>query len=127
MIERQLSIFLENQPGVLADVCKTLAAQNITIRGLSVSDTVDHAVVRLVVSDPNRAIHILGEHGAMVVETDVLAVKLPDQPGELARVAEKLSQARINIEYAYGSGIGDECVLFLRVSDLEKAEKLIGA
>ncbi len=79
-----------NKPGVLADVCKTLGTSGINIRGMSISDTVDHAVVRLIVDDPTKAIHILGEHGVLVVETDVLAVKVSDQPGELSKIARKL-------------------------------------
>ena len=86
MIEKQLSLFLVNKPGVLADVCQTLADHQINIRGMSVSDTVDHAVVRLIVDDPTKAIHLLGEHGVLVVETDVLAVEVDDQPGALARL-----------------------------------------
>lgn len=91
MIEKQLSLFLVNKPGVLADVCQSLSDNNINIRGLSVSDTVDHAVVRLIVDDPIKAIHLLGEHGVLVVETDVLAVDVDDQPGALAKVARKLA------------------------------------
>jgi hypothetical protein len=125
MIEKQLSIFLENKPGVLADVCNTLGAHNINVRGMSVSDTVDHAVVRLIVDDPRKAIHILGDHGALVVETDVLAVKLDDKPGELGKLARKLARARINIEYAYGTSAGNEATVFFRVSDAKKAIKLL--
>jgi hypothetical protein len=125
MIEKQLSVFLENKPGVLAQVCKTLGANGINIRGMSVSDTVDHAVVRLIVDDPLKAIHILGEHGALVVETDVLAVKLKDKPGELAKVASKFARGKINIEYAYATSDGTEATLFTRVSDTKKAMQLL--
>ena len=125
MIEKQLSIFLENKPGVLAEVCKTLAEFGINIRGMSVSDTVDHAVVRLVVTEPQKAIHILGEHGLLVVETDVLVVKLDDQPGTLADLAQAFARAKVNIEYAYGTSDDDHATLFFRVSDVKKAEKLL--
>jgi hypothetical protein len=125
MIEKQLSIFLENKPGVLAEVCKTLGAHDINIRGLSVSDTVDHAVVRLVVDDPQKAIHILGEHGALVVETDVLAVKMANEPGELARLAAGLARANVNIEYAYGTSNSGLGTVFFRVSDVKKALKAL--
>lgn len=125
MIEKQLSIFLENKPGVLADVCKALQAHNINIRGISVSDTVDHAVVRMVVSDPRAAIHILGDHGALVVETDVLAVELSDSPGELAKLAAKFASAKINMEYAYGSSDHSSGLVFIRVSDIRKAVALL--
>lgn len=125
MIEKQLSIFLENKPGVLADVCKTLGEHDINVRGISISDTVDHAVVRMIVDDPRKAIHILGDHGALVVETDVLAVKLDDTPGELGKWARKLARAKINIEYAYGTSAGNEATIFFRVSDVKKAVKLL--
>ena len=125
MIEKQLSIFLENKPGVLAEVCKTLQAHDINIRGISVSDTVDHAVVRMVVSDPHAAIHILGEHGTLVVETDVLAIELSDSPGELAKIASQLASAQINVEYAYGSSDHSSGVVFIRVSDIPKAVEVL--
>ena len=125
MITRQLSVFLENKPGVLAAVCRTLGEHDINIRGVSVSDTVDHAVVRLIVSDPHKAIHVLGEHGALVVETDVLIVKLADHPGALAEVAAKFARAKINIEYAYGSSDDVEATVFMRVSDVKKALKIL--
>ena len=125
MIEKQLSIFLENKPGVLAKMCRTLADHEINIRGLSISDTVDHAVVRLVVTDPRKAIHVLGEHGMLVVETDVLALDLPDKPGKLAEIAGKLARAKINIEYAYGSSDHSEGVVFVRVSDIKKAVQVL--
>jgi hypothetical protein len=125
MIEKQLSIFLVNKPGVMADVCRTLGAHDINIRGISVSDTVDHAVVRLIVDDPRKALHVLGEHGALVVETDVLEVKLGDKPGELARLAGKFARGKINIEYAYGTADGSQATVFLRVSDVKKAVKIL--
>jgi hypothetical protein len=121
MLEKQLSIFLENKPGVLASVCRALGEHEVNIRGMSISDTVDHAVVRLIVDEPDKALHILGEHGALVVETDVLAVKLSDRPGELARLAAKFSRAKVNIEYAYGTSNGSEATIYIRVSDSKKA------
>ncbi len=125
MIEKQISLFLVNKPGVLADVCKTLGANDINIRGMSISDTVDHAVVRLVVDDPVKAIHILGEHGVLVVETEVLAMQLSNHPGELSKIARKLARARVNIEYAYGSSDGSSATMFVRVSDTRKAVKIL--
>lgn len=122
MIERQLSVFLENRPGVLAAVCKALVEKNVNVIGFSISDTVDYAVVRLVVDDPTTAMHVLGEGGALVVETDVLALKMENSPGALQKVAERLAKAKVNIEYAYGSGDGDEGLVFIRVSDTKKAE-----
>jgi hypothetical protein len=125
MIEKQLSLFLVNKPGVLAEVCQTLGDQGINIRGMSVSDTVDHAVVRLVVDDPQKAIHILGEHGVLVVETDVLALNLNDTPGALAAVARKFARGKVNIEYAYGSSDTGQAHIYMRVSDVRKAKQLL--
>ncbi len=125
MIEKQISIFLENKPGVMANVCKALGAYDINIRGISVSDTVDHAVVRLIVDNPRKAVHVLGEHGALVVETDVLAVKLDDKPGALAKLASKFARGKINIEYAYGTSDDTDATVFIRVSDVKKAAQLL--
>jgi hypothetical protein len=125
MIEKQLSLFLVNKPGVLADVCQTLADHKINIRGLSVSDTVDHAVVRMIVDDPIAAIHILGEHGVLVVETDVLALEVDDQPGALAKVARKFARAKINIEYAYGTADSGQARIYMRVSDARKGKQAL--
>jgi hypothetical protein len=127
MIEKQLSLFLVNKPGVLADVCKTLGDHDINIRGMSISDTVDHAVVRLIVSDPHKATHVLGEHGVLVVETDVLVLEVSDQPGALAQVARRFAREKINIEYAYGTSDGTTAKIFLRVSDVRKAKKLLSS
>jgi len=127
MIEKQLSIFLENKPGVLAKMCRTLGDHDINIRGISISDTVDHAVVRLIVTDPRKAIHVLGEHGMLVVETDVLALDLQDKPGKLAEAAGKLARAKVNIEYAYGSSDTTHGTVFVRVSDAKKAVAVLAS
>jgi hypothetical protein len=82
-------------------------------------------VVRLVVDDPRKAIHVLGEHGALVVETDVLAVNLADKPGALARLARTFARGRINIEYAYGTSGGGQATVYVRVSDMKKAMQLL--
>lgn len=124
-VVKQLSVFLANKPGVLARLCETFADHKINIQGLCISDTVDHAVVRMITSNPDKARAILEDAAVLVVETEVLALKLPDRPGQLATMAEKLSKAKINIEYAYGTtGVAD-AKLVLRVSDLKKAMKVL--
>ena len=124
-VVKQLSIFLENKPGVLARLCKSFSEQEINILGLSVSDTVDHAVVRLITSNPKKASDVLESAGVLVVETEVLALNLPDKPGELASLAQKLSRAKINIEYAYGTTEAAGGTLILRVNDIPKAKKIL--
>jgi hypothetical protein len=125
MIERQLSVLLENKVGVMADVCKALADHGINIRAMSISDTVDHAVLRMVVDDPRAAIHVMGERGALVVETDVLQIHLDDKPGELGKLAARLARAKVNIDYAYGTADNQRATLFLRVSDVKKALEIL--
>jgi hypothetical protein len=124
-VVKQLSIFLENKPGVLARLCQTFADEGINISGMSVSDTVDHAVVRIVTDDPAKASSVLEATGVLVVETDVLALMLPDKPGQLAKIAQQLSKAKVNIEYAYGTTEAPGGVLILRVSDIAKAKKAL--
>jgi len=125
-VVEQLSVFLENKPGVLADVCKALAEGGVNLRAISVSDTVDHAVVRLVTTEPGIARSILERGGALVVETNVLVLTLANEPGALAEVAGKLSEAKVNIEYSYGSAGGEDAgILVLRVRDIEKAKQAL--
>lgn len=125
-IAEQLSIFLENRPGVLASVSSALAEAGVNLRALCVSDTVDHAVVRLVPSDPKLARDVLERGGALVVETEVLILTLPDEPGALADVARRFAAADVNIEYSYGSGGTAEAgILVMRVSDMERAKRAL--
>jgi hypothetical protein len=122
-VETQLSVFLENRAGVLARVARDLARHGIDIRGITIANLVDHAVVRLVVSEPQKALHLLGERGVLVVTSDVLSIELPDQAGSLAAVAQRLGRAGVNIGYAYGScpPEGGMTRVYVHVSDLKKA------
>jgi hypothetical protein len=97
----QLALFLDNKPGTLARVCDALAEAKINIYAISMSDTVDHTVVRMVLSDPRKALTIFEEHGALVVESEVILVQGDNKPGSLSQIAHKLADADINIEYAY--------------------------
>jgi len=127
-VARQLSIFLKNRPGTLADVCEHLKDEGVNIVGFSVSDTVDHAVVRMVVDEPMRAIHLLGNAGVLVVENEVLVIELTNKPGQLATLGKTLAENGVNIDYAYG-GISREAtsgVLYIRVSDTRKAIDVLG-
>jgi len=100
-IVEQLAVFLANKPGTLAEVCDALAADRVNIYGLTISDTVDHAVVRMVVSDTRRALAIFEARGTLVVETDVIMIENDNKPGSLSRIATILSTHKLNIEYAY--------------------------
>ncbi|MFH1532709.1 MAG: ACT domain-containing protein [Pseudomonadota bacterium] len=128
-IVKQLSVFLKNRPGTLLGICAHLSEAGINILGLSVSDTIDHAVVRMIVDEPVRTLHMLGDAGVLVIENDVLAITLKNETGQLAGLAETLGGSGVNIEYAYG-GIqeGDQSgILFMRVSDAKKALDLLTA
>ncbi|MCX7887662.1 MAG: ACT domain-containing protein [Verrucomicrobiae bacterium] len=124
---KQLSLFLENKPGTLAAVCKTLAAERINVLAISVSDAVDHAVVRMVVDDARKALHLLGERGVLVIERDVLMINCRNRPGELAAIARKLAAAKINIEYAYAAAIpeADAGAIVLRVDKPAAARRIL--
>ncbi len=128
-IAQQLALFIENKPGTLARVCQVLAQAKINIFALSTSDTVDHIVVRMVVSEPSRALHVFEDHGSLVIATDVLMIEGSSAPGSLARIAQGLAESNINIEYAYcatspGSRKG---LLILRVSNPLKALKILNS
>ncbi len=128
-ITTQLSVFLSNKAGTLAAVCDELAAAKINIFALTISDTIDHAVVRMVVSDPLKALHLFGDHGVLAVETKVLMLENNNKPGSLATIAEKLAKAKINIEYAYlaTSPVAKTGLLILRVKKPKKALKILSA
>jgi hypothetical protein len=127
-VASQLSIFLENRPGVLARVCEALSEAGVNLRAVSVSDTVDHAVVRLVPAEARRAHDVLERGGALVVETDVLCVRLPNKPGALADLSRKFAKAGVNIEYAYGSAPEKDAegIVVFRVNDIDKARAALG-
>ena len=126
-IAKQLSVFLANKPGMLADVCDELAKADINIFALTISDTADHSVVRMVVSDTERALSIFEERGVLVVASKVLLIENSNKPGALARIATRLAKAKINIEYAYlatspGAKTG---LLILRAHDTKRALKVL--
>src|SRR5260370_29325684 len=85
----QLAVFLGNRAGALARVCDALAKAEINIHARATSDTVDHSVVRMVVSDPTKALMLLGEAGALALESDVLMIEAQNEPGVLGKIAEQ--------------------------------------
>jgi hypothetical protein len=128
-ITQQLAIFLENKPGTLARVCDALAEAKLNIFAITVSDTIDHSVIRMVVSDPRRALVLFEEHGTLVVEDDVLMVDGDNKPGSLARICHRLAAAKVNIEYCYCATSPDskKGLLILRPSDPKKALKVLNS
>lgn len=129
-VEVQLSAFLENKVGVLAALATDLGRHKVSIRALTVTTLADHALVRFVVSDPRKALHLLGERGVLAVTSRVLAIELPDTAGALAAVCQRLARARINVDYAYGSGparAGSPAVVYAHVSDLKSARAALAS
>jgi hypothetical protein len=123
----QLAVFLENRPGALARVCEALAKAGVNIHALTVSDTVDHAVIRMVVSDSTKALMLLGERGVLAFENDVLLIDAANEMGVLGKIADALSRAEVNIEYAYfaTTGTSPKGLIVLRTSDIEKARQAL--
>jgi len=126
-ITKQIAIVLDNRPGTLARVCDVLAQSGINIHAICTSDTTDHSVVRLVVSDYRKALDVFEDHDTLVVEDDVLMVEGSNKPGSLAKIARKLAAAKINIEYCYCATSPGERrgMLILRVANPKKALKVL--
>lgn len=119
---QQLSIFLENQPGRLSAPCRTLARAGINIITLSLADTRQFGILRLIVPDWERARDVLEQDGCVVNLTEVIAVEVTDQPGGLAEVLELLEAAGVSIEYMYAFTLkrGENAVLVLRLDKMDE-------
>ena len=120
---KQLSIFLENKAGRLAHIINTLGEVNINIRAISLADTSDFGILRLVVDDTQHARQRLKDRGFTVSITEVIAVEVQDKPGELGRILAIVEEAGLNVEYVYGpiSNKGDNAILILRFEEIDKA------
>ena len=126
MAVSQISVFAENKPGGLLAMTQQLAEADIDIRAMSLADTQEYGVVRMIVSDIARARDILAEKKFLISVTPVAAVALPDEPGALARAIAILCEAGLNIEYMYAFvAPSTYACAILRVVDVEKAEKLL--
>ncbi len=125
--DTQFSIFLVNKPGVLAQVCERLADKKVNVVGMSMMDSMEHGVLRLVAQDAKKARKAIAELGVPTTETDVLLTKLPNRPGAFADVVGRLSQSHINVNYAYcttGAANGKTLGIF-KVADVKKAMKVL--
>jgi hypothetical protein len=108
-------------------VCEALGDAGVNIHALATSDTVDHTVVRMVVSDPTKTLMLLGEAGVLALETEVLTIQTANQPGVLGKIAERLAEAELNIEYTYLAGApgADKGLIIIRPSDMENAKRVL--
>ena len=124
---KQISIFLENKCGRLVKVTQVLGKHKINIRALTIADTSDFGILRLIVDKPDEAIDVLKSEGFMASATEVIAVEVPDTPGGLARVLEYLEEAKINIEYLYSfvEKPEQDALILMRVENNEKAMEVL--
>ena len=125
MIIKQLSVFLQNEQGRLEEVTDILTKHSINISALSIAETADYGVIRMVVNDIGKAAAALREEGFSVKISDVLCLETPDLPGELHKNLKVLSGAGINLSYMYGYSNGGTARLIIKVSDPVKAMQLL--
>lgn len=123
MLIKQISIFLENKHGRLANVTRILGENKIDIRALSLADTTDFGVLRLIVNYPDRARQVLVDNGFMVSINDVIAIEVEDKPGGLAKTLDILDKKGISIEYMYAfvNSKPNTAMVIFRVEEPEKA------
>ena len=119
----QISIFLENKPGALESVMRLLKDADINIRSLSLADTADFGILRLIVNDTNKALKVLNDNGLRVSRTSVVAVEVPDRPGGLHGILAVLAQHGINVEYLYAfiEKSGENAVIIFRFDSPDDA------
>lgn len=101
MSVKQISVFIENKQGALADVTRYIANHNVNLRALSIADTQDFGILRIICEDPKAAEDVLKEGGYITTTTDVLAAAISDEPGALASILEVLAEAQVVVEYTY--------------------------
>ncbi len=127
MAVKQLSIYVENKVGALAQITSAMAQAGIDLRAISLADTKDYGILRVLCDDPDRAFLTLKEQGLTVSAREVLAFAVPDEPGGMSTIVTELSDGGINIEYVYAATNRDEknAFVIMRVSDNDKAEAIL--
>jgi len=123
----QISIFLENRKGRLFDVCSLLGENGVSIRALTIAETENFGVLRIVVDESDKAVKLLKENGFVANLTDVVAIEVPDEPGGLAAVLKIFTNNNVNIEYMYGfvEKFSDKALLVFRFEDTEMAQNIL--
>lgn len=127
MAVKQLSVFLENKKGTLSDLAKVLADAGIDLKALTLADTKDYGIARLIPDDPDRALVVLTQAGQTASVREVCAFKVPDAPGGLAKVLSVLDQSNINMEYMYAvlTAPQEKAMMVVRTDDTATTEKLL--
>ena len=125
---KQISVSLENVPGTLMDISERLGIEGINIRAISVAEADKASAVRFVTDNPAKTVNVLRSNGYAVVETDVIAVEVPDHPGGLLAVLKPLKAAKINVIYLYpflGRGESDQAIIILAVDKTQEAVNVL--
>jgi len=124
---KQVSVFLENTTGRISEVAKVLANAGINLRAISIADTADFGILRLIVDKTDEAVNALNTAGFTTRQTDVVAVEIEDVPGSLAKLMDLFQQSSVNIEYLYASLEGKEgkAVVIFKLEDHSKGLKII--
>jgi hypothetical protein len=124
---KQISVFLENTTGRLSEVTKTLANAEINLRAISIADTADFGILRLIVDKTDRAVDALNAEGFTTRQTDVVAVEIEDIPGSLAKLMDVFQQSKVNIEYLYASLEGQvgKAVVIFKLEDHNMGQKIL--
>jgi len=127
MTIEQLSVFLENKPGKLVEALETLAGAGIDLRALSLADTADFGILRVIVDKPDHALEVLQDAGYLVRSNDVIPVSVGDKPGGLSAVLRVLADAGVDVEYTYAfvAHSHDRAYVILRVGDNEAAVRIL--
>ncbi len=127
MIEKQLSVFIENKKGRLGEVLQVLKENQVNIQSLSLADTTEYGLLRLIVDKPEVGKEKLFAAGFSSMLTDVLIVDVPHSPGSLQTMLKLIADKEINVEYMYGLTIkGDVASIVMKTDDLDKASKAFG-
>lgn len=126
MVAKQLSVFIENRQGRLGEVLNVLKANSVNILSLSLADTTEYGLLRLIVNNPELGKEKLSEDGFSTMLTDVLVLKITHQSGSLQGLLKVLADEGVNIEYMYGLSIdGEEASVVLKTTDIAKAESVL--
>ena len=129
MAIKQLTVFVQNKKGTIVSLTDILSKNNINIRALSIAETQDFGILRLIVNDNDTALAVLTEHGYLIKTTDVVGVKIGDEPGKLSKALEVLDSASINMEYLYAfmARTQKHAYVVVRVADNDAAEASLTA
>ena len=128
MFIKQLSVFVENKQGALSEILSLLSEKGVNMRAVSIADTQDFGILRVIVNDIDLAINTLKDNKVIVRANNVIGVELQDKPGSLARVLELLTAGGVNVEYMYAfvtPGNSDSAYLVLRATNNEKAQEIL--